>query len=111
VVYARAPPPHPRRAARIHRPPAPSRGDEDPKLVIGEAGVVGDVPRRRAAQQCIEQDAENGRERAEQNVISNLITTYGGIERSVAAEHERPIVRHVQRHPGAMGSPQSRRST
>src|SRR2546425_6890860 len=47
----------------------PSRlsGDEDPKLVVGEARVVGDRPEAPCGEQRIEQDAENGRERAEQD--------------------------------------------
>src|SRR5216683_6529179 len=42
-------------------------GDEDPKLVVGEARVVGDGPEAPRGEQRVEQDAENGRERAEED--------------------------------------------
>src|SRR6266850_1786234 len=78
---------------------------EDAELVVREAGVVRDRSQPPGREQGVEHDAENRGERAEQD---RHLEHDHDVRRDradrLAADHERPIVRHVQREPGADGA-------
>src|SRR5207249_644602 len=76
--------------------------DEDAELVVREARIVGDRPQPPRGEQRVERDAENRRQRAEQD--RHLEHDHHiGRDRAdgFAAQYDRPIVGHVQREPGA----------
>src|SRR6266480_8069132 len=101
------------RTADLLRPSAAEQGldltgagrlgrHENAELVVREAWIVGDRAEPPGGEQRVEGDAENRRERAEQD---RHLEHDHDVRRDrpdrLAAEHERPIVRHVQRDPGA----------
>src|SRR6058998_1997600 len=104
------------RTADLLRPSAAEQGldltgtrrlgrHENAELVVREAWIVGDRAEPPGGEQRVEGDAENRRERAEQD--RHLEHDHDvGRDRAdrLAAEHERPIVRHVQREPGPDGA-------
>src|SRR5436309_7836820 len=104
------------RTADLLRPSAAEQGldltgarrlgrHENAELVVREAWIVGDRAEPPGGEQRVEGDAENRRERAEQD---RHLEHDHDVRRDradrLAAEHERPIVRHVQRDPGADGA-------
>src|SRR3989475_284106 len=104
------------RTADLLRPSAAEQGldltgarrlgrHENAELVVREARIVGDRAEPPGGEQRVERDAENRRERAEQD---RHLEHDHDVRRDradrLAAEHERPIVRHVQRDPGADGA-------
>src|SRR3989442_7414573 len=78
---------------------------ENAELVVREAWIVGDRAEPPGGEQRVEGDAENRRERAEQDRhLEHDTDVRRDRPDRLAAEHERPIVRHVQRAPGADGA-------
>src|SRR5437773_9127921 len=101
------------RTADLLRPSAAEQGldltgarrlgrHENAELVVREARIVGDRAEPAGGEQRVEGDAENRRERAEQDrhLEQDHAVRRDRADR-LAAKHERPIVRHVQRDPGA----------
>src|SRR2546422_4646926 len=78
---------------------------EDAELIVREPWVVRHGPQSPRREQRVEHDAEDRRQRAEQD---RHLEHDDDVRRNradrLAAEHERPIVRHVQREPGADGA-------
>src|SRR2546428_240559 len=84
--------------------PVPRRlgRDEDAELVVREAGVVGDGAEAARGEQRVERDAEDGGERPEQHRHLEHDHDVGRDRpHRLAAEHEGPVVRHVEGDPGA----------
>src|SRR6266566_4684696 len=83
--------------------PCPRRlgRDEDPELVVREPRIVGDGPETPGGEQRVESDAKDRRERAEQDrhLEHDHHVRWDRPDR-LAADHDRPVVRHVQRDPG-----------
>src|SRR2546421_2797792 len=87
--------PRPRRLARY----------EDAKLVVREAGVVGDRPEAARREEGVEQDAQDGRERAEQDRhLEHDHDVRRDRADGFAAQDDRPVVRHIQGDPGPDGT-------
>src|SRR5256886_7901890 len=104
------------RTADLLRPSAAEQGldltgarrlgrHENAELVVREAWIVGDRAEPPGGEQRVEGDAENRRERAEEdrNRESNREVRRDRPDR-LAAEHERPIVRHVRGTQAAGGA-------
>src|SRR5438876_202432 len=112
------------RTAHLLRPGGPQEGlhlprarrlarHEDSELVVGEAWIVRDGPEATGREQGIEQNAEDGRQRAEQDRhLEHDHDVRRNRADGLAAQYDRPIVRHVQREPradGAAGDPADQR--
>src|SRR3989442_482431 len=79
---------------------------EDAEPVVREARVVGDRPQAARREQRVEEDPEDRRERAEQDrhLEHDHHVRRDRADR-LATQHDRPVVRHVERDPGADGAP------
>src|SRR6267378_5472573 len=76
--------------------------DEDAELVVREAGIVGDRSQPPCREQRVESDTKNRRQRAEQDRhFEHDDDVRRDRANRFAAHHEWPIVRHVEREPGA----------
>src|SRR5207302_1790261 len=80
--------------------------DEDPELVVGEPRIVGHRAQAPRGEQRVEGDAEDGGQSAEQH---RHLEHDDDVRRDrpdrLATEHDGPVVRHVQREPGADCAP------
>src|SRR5256886_13416718 len=79
--------------------------DEDAEVVIREARLVGHGPQGPRGEQGVEADPEDGGERTEQHRhLEHDDDVRGDGADGLAADHDGPVVRHVQREPGADGT-------
>src|SRR5204863_5999168 len=80
--------------------------DEDAELVVREARIVGNGPQTPRGEQRVEGDPQDGGERTEQDRhLEHDDDVRGNRADGLAADHDGPVVRHVQREPGADGAP------
>src|SRR5437867_4081536 len=80
-------------------------GHEDPELVVREAGIVGDCSQAARGEERVEENSQDGRQGTEQDRhLEHDHDVRRDRADGLAAQHQGPVVRHVQGEPRADGA-------